>query len=260
LEFKKKHECEIYLSTFHNSFFTKNKNYKDIKFINPGESVPCDALYRLGWFKKDNKWNDTDRNPNQVNIIPLQKTASDILGLKFEEINYGVHFVPKKNPKDKKYIVIVPNATAGCKEWIYSHWVELTKMIREKGYDVVSLTKYPHFIDGVENIFDEDLETVMNYMYHAEKFIGLGSGLSWLNWAMGKHTHMINGFARDGHEFTSNVTRIYNHDTCVFCWNDEVFVFDAGDWDWCPVYKNTSKQHICQKSILPSQVFEKLGL
>ena len=260
LEFKKKHECEIYLSTFHNSFFSENKNYKDIKFINPGESVPCDALYRLGWFKKDNKWNDTDRNPNQVNIIPLQKTASDILGLEFEEINYGVHFVPKKNPKDKKYIVIVPNATAGCKEWIYEHWVELTKMIKGKGYDVISLTKYPHFIDGVENIFDEDLETVMNYMYHAEKFIGLGSGLSWLNWAMGKHTHMINGFARDGHEFTSNVTRIYNHNTCVFCWNDEVFVFDSGDWDWCPVYKNTSKQHICQKSILPSQVFEKLDL
>jgi autotransporter strand-loop-strand O-heptosyltransferase len=260
LEFKKKHECEVYLSTFHNSFFSENKNYKGIKFINPGDSVPCDALYRLGWFKKNNKWNDTDRNPNQVNTIPLQKTATDILGLEFKELNYGVHFTPKKNPKDKKYIVIVPNATSGCKEWIYEHWVELTKMIKGKGYDVVSLTKYPHFIDGVENIFDEDLETVMNYMYHAEKFIGLGSGLSWLNWAMGKHTYMINGFAREGHEFTNNITRIYNHDTCVFCWNDEVFVFDAGDWDWCPVYKNTTKQHICQKSILPSQVFEKLDL
>jgi hypothetical protein len=69
---------------------------------------------------------------------------------------------------------------------------------------------------------------------------------------------MINGFARDGHEFTNNVTRIYNDNTCIFCWNDEVFVFDPGDWDWCPVYKGTKKQHICQKSITPFQVFQKL--
>ena len=260
LEFKKKHNCEIYLSTFHNNFFIENEHYKGINFINPGSSVQCDTLYRLGWFKKNNKWNDTDKNPNQVNVIPLQKTASDILGLQFEELNYGISFKPVENPKNTKYVVIVPNATAGCKEWVYEYWVELSKMIREKGYDVVSLTKYPHFIDGVENIFDESLDTVMNYMYHAEKFIGLGSGLSWLNWSMGKHTYMINGFAREGHEFTTNITRIYNHDTCIFCWNDEIFTFDAGDWDWCPVFKGTTKQHICQKSILPSQVFEKLSL
>jgi autotransporter strand-loop-strand O-heptosyltransferase len=101
---------------------------------------------------------------------------------------------------------------------------------------------------------------VSNYLHHAKAFIGLGSGLSWLNWALNKHTYMINGFAKDGHEFTDNVTRIYNDNTCIFCWNDEVFVFDAGDWDWCPVYKGTKKQHICQKSITPLQVFNKLKL
>jgi len=86
----------------------------------------------------------------------------------------------------------------------------------------------------------------------------LGSGMSWFNWALGNHTYMINGFARAGHEFTSNVTRIYNDNVCIFCWNDETFVFDSGDWDWCPVYKGTQKQHICQKSITPSQVFQKV--
>ena len=38
----------------------------------------------------------------------------------------------------------------------------------------------------------------------------------------------------------------------------EVFVFDGGDWDWCPVYKGTKKQHICQRSITPLQVFQQL--
>ena len=116
------------------------------------------------------------------------------------------------------------------------------------------------FIDGVRNIFDEPILEVINYLYHADIFIGLGSGLSWLNWSIGKHTYMINGFAKDGHEFTENVTRIYNQNICISCWTDEVFVFDSGDWDWCPVYKGTKKQHICQKSITPQQVFEKLGI
>ena len=42
----------------------------------------CYAVYRIGWFKKDNKWEDTDKNPNQVNLIPLQQTATDILGFR----------------------------------------------------------------------------------------------------------------------------------------------------------------------------------
>ena len=69
---------------------------------------------------------------------------------------------------------------------------------------------------------------------------------------------MINGFAKDGHEFTNNVTRIYNQNLCISCWNDDVFVFDSGDWDWCPVYKNTERQHICQKSITPKMVINKI--
>ena len=260
VEFQKKHDCDVILSTFHNHFFKNLKSYENIKFINPGESVNCYALYRLGWFRKEGKWGDTDRNPLMVNTIPLQKTATDILGLDFKEINHGIYFEPSERPTDKKYVVFAPNATSGCKEWIYEHWVELSKMLIASGYEVISLSKHPHHIENVKNIFDEKIEVVMNYLYHADKFIGLGSGLSWINWGMGKHTYMINGFSQPNHEFSSNITRIYNENTCIHCWNDEVFTFDSGDWDWCPVYKGTSKQHICQKSITPKQVFEKLEI
>jgi autotransporter strand-loop-strand O-heptosyltransferase len=133
-------------------------------------------------------------------------------------------------------------------------------IIKDLGYDIILLTQNPYYIDGVKNIWGETWDIVMNYLHYAEAFIGLGSGLSWLNWALGKHTYMINGFSKNGHEFTSNVTRIFNNNVCIFCWNDEVFTFDAGDWDWCPVYQGTDKQHICQKSITPLQVFNKLKL
>lgn len=258
VEFQKKHNCKVYLSTFKNEFFEGLDSYKNIEFMKPGESRDCYAVYRIGWFKKDNTWQDFNRHPNQPNLIPLQQAATDILGLEFEEVNHGVNFKKKERPLDKKYVAFGPNATAGCKEWDYNNWVLLSKMIKELGYEVITLTQKPFHIEGVINIWDEPLSEVANYLYHAETFVGLGSGLSWFNWALGNHTFMVNGFARPEHEFTSKVTKIYNDNTCIFCWNDEVFVFDGGDWDWCPVYKGTKKQHICQRSITPLQVFNKL--
>jgi autotransporter strand-loop-strand O-heptosyltransferase len=260
VEFQKKYKCEVILSSFHNSFFENYNEYKNIKFIEPGQSVVCDVVYRLGWFRKDNLWNDTDRNPNQVNLIPLQKTACDILGLDFKEINYGINFTKRNNPLDKKYFVFGPTATSGCKEWVYENWVQLSKMIKNVGYEIVILSQKPFHIENTLNVWGESLDVVCNYLYHAEGFIGLGSGLSWLNWALGKHTHMINGFSKNGHEFTTNITRIFQPNVCINCWNNESYVFDAGDWNWCPIYKGTEKQHICQKSISPIQVFNVLGI
>ena len=198
-------------------------------------------------------------NPNQVNLIPLQQTASDILGLTFKELNLGISLDIYERPVDNKYIVIAPQATSGCKEWDYAKWVSLSKSLIDRGYDVISLTSKPYNIPNVRNIFGESWETVATFIHHSEFMIGLGSGLSWLNWSLGKFTYMINGFAEDGHEFTSNVKRITNN-TCIKCWNDEVHVFDSGDWNWCPVYKGTKLQHICQKSITHEQVLKELNL
>jgi len=261
VELQKKHNCNVVLSTHHNHFFKGLKEYENIKFITPGESVGCKVVYRIGWFKDENgTWEKFDMYPNRVNTIPLQQTATDILGLEYKEVNHGVNFSKGEKPMEKEYVVFGPNTTAGCKEWTYENWVSLSKLIKELGYEVVTLTQKPFNIEGVTNVWGEPFTVVANYLHHAKAFIGLGSGLSWFNWSLNKHTYMINGFARDGHEFSNNITRIYNPDTCIYCWNDEVFTFDTGDWDWCPVYKGTKKQHICQKSITPLQVFNYLSI
>jgi autotransporter strand-loop-strand O-heptosyltransferase len=260
VEFAKKKNCKVILSTFHNHWFKNNPNYKDIEFLNPGSSTNCYSSYKIGWFRDENGgWEKFDMYPNQVNIIPLQKTATDILGLEFEEVNHGVELEIGDRLHENDYIVFAPQATAGCKEWVYDSWIELSKMIKSKGYDIVILTSNPYFIEGTTNIFGESWNVVANYLKYAKFTIGLGSGISWFNWSLNKFTYMINGFAEDGHEFTSNVKRITN-DICIKCWNDPVHTFDAGDWDWCPVYKGTKRQHICQKSITPIQVFNQLEL
>jgi len=88
IEFQKKYNCNVFLSTFHNDWFIDNKHYEKINFINPGTVVNCIKHLKIGWFKgEDGKWTNKNLNRNIVNLIPLQKTASDILGLEFKELN-----------------------------------------------------------------------------------------------------------------------------------------------------------------------------
>jgi autotransporter strand-loop-strand O-heptosyltransferase len=259
IEFAKKHDCKVILSTFHNKWFINNPFYKDIDFISPGQKTNCYASYMIGWFRDENGgWEKYDLYPNQVNMIPLQQTASDILGLEFKEVNYGVNLKMGGRPIKQKYVVFGPQATSGCKEWVYDYWVQLSKILKNKGYKVVVLSSSKYDIEGTINIHGKSWDTVATYLWHSEFLVGLGSGLSWFNWALGKFTYMINGFVEEGHEFTKNMKKITKN-KCIKCWNDPVHVFDAGDWDWCPVYKGTKLQHTCQKSITPLDVLKELN-
>ena len=261
VEFAKKHNCKVILSTFHNEWFKGLDAYKDIEFIEPGQLTECYAIYKIGWFRGESgKWDKLDMYPNYPQTQPLQKTASDILGLEFKELNHGINFKPKPKSTKTDYIVIAPESTTGCKEWPYDSWVILSKMLRELGYTVVTLTIKPYNIKGNLNIHGKTLNESMDILYNAKFLIGLSSGLSWINWALGKQTVMISGFSSKDHEFQSNNIRIQNEHACNSCWGNTNFTFDPGDWDWCPIWKGTDKQHICEKSISSLNVFNLLPL
>ena len=257
IKFSKKHNCEVIASTFHNYLFSGLLSYENIKFIKPGSSTEYFTKYDIGWFANEKgEWNRFEMYPNPLNSQELQKTASDILGLDFEELNYGINFLPSKKPYDKKYVVFSPESTAGCKEWTLKGWNILSKMLKQDGYLVLVISHRPFNIEGSINLTKLSLVEVMNVLYHADHYIGLSSGLSWVNWSLGKHTIMISGFTDKKHEFQLNITRIQNPHSCNSCWANTNFVFDKGDWDWCPIWKGTDKQHICQKSISPLTVYQ----
>jgi autotransporter strand-loop-strand O-heptosyltransferase len=96
----------------------------------------------------------------------------------------------------------------------------------------------------------------MRVIDESKFFIGLSSGLSWLAWGLGKEVIMISNFTDKHHEF--ECLRPVNTNVCHGCWNDPKYKFDKGDWDWCPVNKNTENQFICQKSITPDMVIEQI--
>ena len=45
----------------------------------------------------------------------------------------------------------------------------------------------------------------INYLAHADAFIGVGSGLSWLAWASGTKVVMISGFSKPHTEFEDEI-------------------------------------------------------
>jgi autotransporter strand-loop-strand O-heptosyltransferase len=256
VEFKNTFNCKVAVSTFHNEWFEGLPAYEDIEFVKPDTPYNAYAHFKIGWFRTDGKWDEGTKNPIQANTVPLIQAATDILGLPYKEVNHGIDFTPGERPIKQKYICIGPRSTAGLKEWPYQNWKELAKLLHKDGYKIVNLS-YEGF-EGPYIINKKGMgwKKTWNYLYYADLFIGLGSGLSWMNWVLGKHTLMINNFIPFGFEFTKNLTKLEDHSVCNSCWVKKEVNFDPGDWDWCPINKGTDKQHICQKSISADTVYK----
>jgi autotransporter strand-loop-strand O-heptosyltransferase len=251
LEFKKTHNCDVVVSTYWNHLF--KEVYPELEFVQPGNVVhDIFGQYNLGWF-----W-DTDKEPELPNTIPLQKAATNILGLPYSEIRPRIHYKINERPYSEKYVTIATNSTAGCKFWTKEGWQELINHLSLLGYKVVNVSKEINPFDNCERLDDTSIENTMNVIHHSEFFIGLSSGLSWLSWAIGKHVVMISNFTESNHEFTTNCTRITNPTVCNSCWNNPNYKFDKGDWNWCPVHKGTSRQFECHTSITSKMVINKI--
>jgi len=252
LEFKKKHNCHVIVSTFWNKLF--RNSYPELEFVEPSATAhDLIAMYTIGWFY------DTNKEPELPNTIPLQKAITNIIGLEFNEIKPKIDFIPSKRPFIEKYVTIANESTAGVKYWNNPNgWRELIDYLTSKGYKVINVSKESNRMDGVTKLKDTSIESTMNCIHHSEFFIGLSSGLSWLSWALGKHVVMISNFTEPDHEFTSNCTRITNPSVCNGCWNNPMFKFDRGDWNWCPEHKGTERQFECHKSITSQMVINKI--
>jgi len=247
LEFKKTYGCEVVVSTFKNFLF--ESVYPELKFVGRGVVVNdiC-AMYEVGWFY------DADKEPALPNTIPLQKAASNILGLDYQELRPRIAFTPGNNLYGR-YVTISTRSTAQCKHWYY--WQELVNALIEKGYKVVELSEQYDVLEGVIYPEDKSIENVMSILHHSHLYIGLSSGISWLAWALEKPVAMISNFTQEDHEFTC--IRIVNKKVCNSCWNNPAFRFNKGDWNWCPEHEDTPRHFECHKQILAADVISALS-
>jgi len=263
-EFAEKHDCIVILSTFKNFLFDTTK-YPKLKFVNPGvvyENIYAD--YLIGWFYDDFGVNFY-LNTREFKSIPLQAVTSDILGLPQTTLKPYLQVNDTKPPLKSKYICIAIHSTAQAKYWNNpTGWQEVTDHYKSKGYDVVVVSKEEdgHMGNpnpkGVIYMKDNSMDTLMTYLYSCEIFIGISSGISWLAWALDKKTVIISGFSKPVTEpLDNNVIRISDKSVCNGCFNS--YRLDAGDWNWCPVNKGTSRQFECSKVITADRVIRAIG-
>ena len=114
-KFRKKHQCELIVSTFHNEMF--EENYPEITFSKPGE-VQYDlyAMYEIGWHYKDGKVDNT-KNPSDFKTINLQESCTEALGIEYVEIKPKLTYKNTGPTVEGKYVVIAPHGSAHAKYW-----------------------------------------------------------------------------------------------------------------------------------------------
>lgn len=239
LEFQKKHDCKVVLSTYWNHIL----DYPELEMVEPGTTVNCYALYRIGW-----EW-DENKEPVLCNTIPLQQAATNILGLDYKPLRPKLNHSNQFRIPSWKYVAIATNSTMECKFWTREGWREVINYMHGLGYDVYNVSKEDNPLDNCTKIDDTSIENTMDVIAGAKLFIGLSSGLSWLAWALNQKIVMISNFTESDHEFDCH--RITKPDVCHGCWNDPNIKLDP-HWLWCP----RNKDFECQRTIPASMVID----
>jgi autotransporter strand-loop-strand O-heptosyltransferase len=261
-EFRKKHQCKVITSTFMNHMFIDQ--YPEITFVEPGTNVEgLYAMYKIGLFYNENSTVNLYKNPTDPKSVTLQKMCSDILGLSYKEIKPKIKNRNIKIEPTLKQVCIATFGTAQSKFWNNpTGWQDVVDWLNDRGYTVKLLSKegddymgnkHP---TGVIQHPNGPLELVIDEMKKSKAFIGIGSGLSWLSWALDVPTVLISGFSYDWAEMKDCVRINAADGKCKGCFNR--LKLDAGDWNWCPDHKGTDRQFECTKSITSQMVINEL--
>jgi len=247
-EFRKKHNCTVYCSTWWNGIM----DYPEIRFITPGDAVEnVYATYEVGCHD-----NQPDKNPIDWRIVPLQKVAADILGLDYEPIRPKLKYVKHKrgNGKEPKhYICFSEYSTMQNKMWNREGaWQKVIDHLNKLDYDCVSISVEPTKLEGVIKHNGQSVEQTLTDLSGAEFYVGLNHGPVWLAYALDIPVIMLSGVSEPFNDFPM-FARIQIDDCRPGCFNDPSLPIDRG-WAWCP----RNKDFVCTRNITESMVIKQI--
>jgi autotransporter strand-loop-strand O-heptosyltransferase len=263
VKFKEKHGCRLSCAMGAPLIELFRRAYPDIEFLTHEEIKPerYYATYSVGLFFDDKEF---VFQPTDFRHVGLHRTAAYILGVDPTEKPPRIVIENNSRPIAEPYVCIAVQSTTQSKYWNNpTGWHDIIKFLKDAGYRVICIDQksthgtgliWNHIPHGAEDeTGDRPLAERMRYLKHADFFVGLSSGLSWLAWAAGTPTVMISGFTHPTNEFDTPY-RIINYHACNSCWNDPRVRFDHKDFLWCPRYANTQRQFECTRLITSEQV------
>lgn len=223
-EFRLKHKCNIICSTFYNKILIDA--YPNILFAEPNSQIGnIYAQYYIGASNDGSvKYSPVISDEN-----PLQKTASEILGMPYKEIRPDLTSVIKHEAKPnraKKYVCISEFGSTDKKMWKegLDGWQIIVDYLNDNGFDVLVISKEATELQNVINVTGNiSLIDRMVDLYYCEFFIGISSGLAWLAWSLGKHVVMISDVTPSDHEFYTDCTRINANFLTKVDYNEEFY-------------------------------------
>lgn len=268
--FQREHDCKLLVSVAKHMRALLESAYPNMMFIDDADvmNINAYAQYQIGVELSG----EGVQSPYDWRIHPLTYVSYHILGLDPGQYNFGntppkLSYDASKRLIKEPYVCIGTMASGGCKLWLEPRgWDMVIDFLKDAGYRVVCIdgdrmTGTGHAYHRIPAEAEDctgkgvgkSLADRASMIHHADFFVGVGSGLSWLSWAVGKPTVLISGFSKPLCEFYTPY-RVANPHVCVGCFNDQRHTFDNHDNFFCPLHKGTKKQLICSLTITPEQV------
>jgi autotransporter strand-loop-strand O-heptosyltransferase len=267
VKFKEQHGCRLTCAMSSKIIALLRDSYPDITFLPEPEVAPGTfyATYTLAlYYTQGVIYDHKDCVPCDFRYVGLHRAAGYILGVHPAEEPPRVVLADDSRPIGEPYVCVAVQSSFQSKYWNNpTGWSEVISFIKEAGYRVICIDQKPthgkglvwnHIPHGAEDqTGDRPLLERARWLKHAEFFIGLSSGLSWLAWAMRIPVVMISGVTHPTNEFATPY-RVINYHACNSCWNDPLAAFDRLDFMTCPRHKGTPRQFECTRLITAEHV------
>lgn len=263
--FQRKHGCKLELTLQKRMAEIFEKQYPNIQFTylpgKPKTEKPY-ASYLVGLFFGG----DLNFQPVDFRLIGLHEQAGYILGVdttaEAPKVELGS---PRLIPE--RYVCIACKGSSQNKYWNNGYgWEQVVDYLKSIGYRVLCIDKertegkewiWNRMPAGVEDFTgNKPLQERIALLEHADFFVGLGSGLSWLAWCCHIPVVMISGFSMPWCEFPTPY-RVFNPQACHGCWNDINVKFEH-EYMWCPRQKGTKRMFECTRLITGRMVISKI--
>ncbi len=267
VKFQQLHHCRLTCAMNSKLIPLFRDAYPDIAFITEEQIEPerYYATYTVVlFFQKGLIYDYKDRVPCDFRFVGLHCAAAYILGVDPTEMPPRIAIPDASRPIPEPYVCIAVQSTMRSKYWNNpTGWHEVVDFLKSAGYRVIGIdlkrshgqgNVWMHLPGGAEDQTGErPLTERARWLKHANFFVGLSSGLSWLAWAVGTPVVMISGFTHPRNEFATPY-RVINYHTCNSCWNDPLAAFDRHDFFSCPRHKDTPRQFECTRLITAEHV------
>ncbi|MBQ9446867.1 MAG: autotransporter strand-loop-strand O-heptosyltransferase [Victivallales bacterium] len=271
-EFRVKTGCQLFcaMHPFHIEMFAKK--YPDIHFISFSdmENMKPYAHYLMGVSFDGGErlmpwdWRHQGLHHVGYNILGLDPYGAD-------EKPPKIDFDHERREIAEPYVCIASLASGGCKLWLNPDgWDEVCIFLKKCGYRVLDIDanhylqfnyltiRIPREAEDFTGLGEghkiSDRAAMIN---HGDFFIGLGSGLSWVAWAVGKPVVLISGFSLPFCEFHTPY-RVINTNVCHGCFNDTTLSFENNAKFWCPRQTDERLKMACSTAITSTQVINKI--